>query len=155
MRPAPPRPLAVAHGRSSPSNKVPPESYWHVTGPRCILLRAQRLLTTDVLLPTGALVSEAANCTQEAGDSVDPLEQNCDPVKVLGLTDVAQVDVLDDRLKLIRSDTLYTQGLLEPRDESLELARRRGYNMRPKHMAIYPIESENPLCHDAFAFYIT
>ncbi|KAI0251796.1 RhoGEF Rgf2 [Lactifluus subvellereus] len=56
--------------------------------------------------------------------------------------------------EIIDPDTLDTQGLLDPNDESLEFVRRRGENTRPKPVAIYRIENEFLLCYDEFAFYI-
>ncbi|KAI0060701.1 CNH-domain-containing protein [Artomyces pyxidatus] len=56
--------------------------------------------------------------------------------------------------EIIDPDTLDTQGLLDPSDESLEFVRRRGDNVKPKPMAIYRIENEFLLCYDDFAFYI-
>ncbi|KAI0272327.1 CNH domain-containing protein [Gloeopeniophorella convolvens] len=56
--------------------------------------------------------------------------------------------------EIIDPDTLDTQGLLDPSDESLEFVRRRGDSARPKPVAIYRIENEFLLCYDEFAFYI-
>ncbi|KAH9977526.1 RhoGEF Rgf2 [Russula compacta] len=56
--------------------------------------------------------------------------------------------------EIIDPDTLDTQGLLDPSDESLDFVRRRGDNTRPKPVAIYRIENEFLLCYDEFAFYI-
>ncbi|KAI9510515.1 CNH domain-containing protein [Russula earlei] len=56
--------------------------------------------------------------------------------------------------EIIDPDTLDTQGLLDPGDESLDFVRRRGDNTRPKPVAIYRIENEFLLCYDEFAFYI-
>ena len=39
-------------------------------------------------------------------------------------------------------DTLVTQGLLDPSNESLDFVRRRSDNTRPKPVAIYWIENE-------------
>jgi RHO1 GDP-GTP exchange protein 1/2 len=50
--------------------------------------------------------------------------------------------------EIIDPDTLDTQGLLDPNDESLEFVRRRGENTRPKPVAIYRIENEFLLCYD-------
>ncbi|KAF8268770.1 CNH domain-containing protein [Lactarius quietus] len=56
--------------------------------------------------------------------------------------------------EIIDPDTLDTQGLLDPSDESLDFVRRRSDNTRPKPVAIYRIENEFLLCYDEFAFYI-
>ena len=50
--------------------------------------------------------------------------------------------------EIIDPDTLDTQGLLDPSDESLDFVRRRGDNTRPKPVAIYRIENEFLLCYD-------
>lgn len=50
--------------------------------------------------------------------------------------------------EIIDPDTLDTQGLLDPGDESLDFVRRRGDNTRPKPVAIYRIENEFLLCYD-------
>ena len=48
-------------------------------------------------------------------------------------------------------ETLDTQGLLDPADESLDFVRRRESTLKP--MAIYRIENEFLLCYDgAFPF---
>jgi len=49
-------------------------------------------------------------------------------------------------------ETLDTQGLLDPADESLDFVRRRESTLKP--MAIYRIENEFLLCYDEFAFYV-
>ena len=54
--------------------------------------------------------------------------------------------------EIIDPDTLDTQGLLDPNDESLEFVRRRGENTRPKPVAIYRIENEFLLCYDGTLF---
>jgi hypothetical protein len=54
--------------------------------------------------------------------------------------------------EIIDPDTLDTQGLLDPNDESLEFVRRRGENTRPKPVAIYRIENEFLLCYDGALF---
>ncbi|KAJ7882728.1 CNH-domain-containing protein [Mycena leptocephala] len=48
-------------------------------------------------------------------------------------------------------ESLETQGLLDPADESLEFVRKRE-NLRP--MAIYRINNDFLLCYDEFAFYV-
>ena len=50
--------------------------------------------------------------------------------------------------EIIEPDTLDTQGLLDPSDESLDFVRRRSDNTRPKPVAIYRIENEFLLCYD-------
>ena len=50
--------------------------------------------------------------------------------------------------EIIDPETLDTQGLLDPSDESLEFVKRRGENVKPKPMAIYRIENEFLLCYD-------
>ena len=50
--------------------------------------------------------------------------------------------------EIIDPDTLDTQGLLDPSDESLDFVRRRSDNTRPKPVAIYRIENEFLLCYD-------
>ena len=50
--------------------------------------------------------------------------------------------------EIIEPDTLDTQGLLDPSDESLNFVRRRSDNTRPKPVAIYRIENEFLLCYD-------
>ncbi|KAM6497062.1 CNH domain containing protein [Amanita muscaria] len=53
--------------------------------------------------------------------------------------------------EIVDLESLDTQGLLDPNDESLEFVRRRE-NLRP--MAIYRIQNEFLLCYDEFAFYV-
>ncbi|KAF9006046.1 RhoGEF Rgf2 [Cyathus striatus] len=53
--------------------------------------------------------------------------------------------------EIVDLETLDTQGLLDPNDESLEFVRRKE-NLRP--MAIYRIQNEFLLCYDEFAFYV-
>ncbi|KAG7094009.1 hypothetical protein E1B28_007637 [Marasmius oreades] len=53
--------------------------------------------------------------------------------------------------EIVDLETLDTQGLLDPNDESLEFVRKRD-NLRP--MAIYRIQNEFLLCYDEFAFYV-
>ncbi|KAJ3507393.1 hypothetical protein NLJ89_g6330 [Agrocybe chaxingu] len=53
--------------------------------------------------------------------------------------------------EIVDLETLDTQGLLDPNDESLEFVRKRE-NLRP--MAIYRIHNEFLLCYDEFAFYV-
>ncbi|PFH51852.1 hypothetical protein AMATHDRAFT_141795 [Amanita thiersii Skay4041] len=53
--------------------------------------------------------------------------------------------------EIVDLETLDTQGLLDPSDDSLEFVRRRE-NLRP--MAIYRIQNEFLLCYDEFAFYV-
>ncbi|KIK08903.1 hypothetical protein K443DRAFT_127890 [Laccaria amethystina LaAM-08-1] len=53
--------------------------------------------------------------------------------------------------EIVDLETLDTQGLLDPHDESLDFVRRRD-NLRP--MAIYRIHNEFLLCYDEFAFYV-
>jgi hypothetical protein len=55
--------------------------------------------------------------------------------------------------EIIDPDTLDTQGLLDPGDESLDFVRRRGDNTRPKPVAIYRIENEFLLCYDGTLFW--
>lgn len=50
--------------------------------------------------------------------------------------------------EIIDPETLDTQGLLDPGDESLEFVRRRADNLKPKPMAIYRIENEFLLCYE-------
>jgi len=47
-------------------------------------------------------------------------------------------------------ETLDTQGLLDPADESLDFVRRRESTLKP--MAIYRIENEFLLCYDGGVF---
>ncbi|KAF5383621.1 hypothetical protein D9615_003552 [Tricholomella constricta] len=53
--------------------------------------------------------------------------------------------------EIVDLESLDTQGLLDPNDESLEFVRKRE-NLRP--MAIYRILNEFLLCYDEFAFYV-
>ncbi|KAJ3865844.1 CNH domain-containing protein [Lentinula novae-zelandiae] len=53
--------------------------------------------------------------------------------------------------EIVDLETLDTQGLLDPNDESLDFVRKRD-NLRP--MAIYRIQNEFLLCYDEFAFYV-
>ncbi|TFK39883.1 CNH domain-containing protein [Crucibulum laeve] len=53
--------------------------------------------------------------------------------------------------EIVDLESLDTQGLLDPSDESLEFVRKRE-NLRP--MAIYRIRNEFLLCYDEFAFYV-
>ncbi|KAF8659898.1 hypothetical protein AX16_001782 [Volvariella volvacea WC 439] len=53
--------------------------------------------------------------------------------------------------EIVDLETLDTQGLLDPNDDSLEFVRKRE-NLRP--MAIYRIYNEFLLCYDEFAFYV-
>ena len=57
-----------------------------------------------------------------------------------------------DGFEIIDPDTLDTQGLLDPSDESLDFVRRRSDNTRPKPVAIYRIETEFLLCYDGACF---
>jgi len=52
--------------------------------------------------------------------------------------------------EIVDLETLDTQGLLDPMDDSLEFVRRR--EVRP--MAIYRVQNEFLLCYDEFAFYV-
>ncbi|KAF7332276.1 Rho guanyl-nucleotide exchange factor [Mycena kentingensis (nom. inval.)] len=52
--------------------------------------------------------------------------------------------------EIVDLESLETQGLLDPTDESLEFVRKRE-NLRP--MAIYRINDDFLLCDDEFAFY--
>ncbi|KAF9054498.1 RhoGEF Rgf2 [Panaeolus papilionaceus] len=53
--------------------------------------------------------------------------------------------------EIVNLESLDTQGLLDPQDESLEFVRKRD-NLRP--MAIYRIGNDFLLCYDEFAFYV-
>ncbi|KAF7982585.1 hypothetical protein HWV62_27595 [Athelia sp. TMB] len=53
--------------------------------------------------------------------------------------------------EIVDLETLDTQGLLDPADESLDFIKKRE-NLRP--MAIYRIDNEFLLCYDEFAFYV-
>lgn len=53
--------------------------------------------------------------------------------------------------EIVDLESLDTQGLLDPNDESLEFVRKRE-TLRP--MAIYRIHNEFLLCYDEFAFYV-
>ncbi|KAJ7463423.1 CNH domain-containing protein [Mycena galericulata] len=53
--------------------------------------------------------------------------------------------------EIVDLESLETQGLLDPADESLEFVRKRE-NLRP--MAIYRINNDFLLCYDEFAFYV-
>jgi hypothetical protein len=53
--------------------------------------------------------------------------------------------------EIVDLESLDTQGLLDPNDESLEFVRKRE-NLRP--MAIYRLHNEFLLCYDEFAFYV-
>ncbi|OJT06723.1 Rho1 guanine nucleotide exchange factor 1 [Trametes pubescens] len=53
--------------------------------------------------------------------------------------------------EIVDLDTLDTQGLLDPADQSLEFVHKRE-NLKP--LAIYRIENEFLLCYDEFAFYV-
>ncbi|KAH9951057.1 CNH-domain-containing protein [Amylocystis lapponica] len=53
--------------------------------------------------------------------------------------------------EIVDLETLDTQGLLDPADQSLEFVRKRE-NIRP--LAIYRIDNEFLLCYDEFAFYV-
>jgi len=53
--------------------------------------------------------------------------------------------------EIVDLESLETQGLLDPLDESLEFVRKRE-NLRP--MSIYRINNEFLLCYDEFAFYV-
>ncbi|EPT02968.1 hypothetical protein FOMPIDRAFT_1142932 [Fomitopsis schrenkii] len=53
--------------------------------------------------------------------------------------------------EIVDLETLDTQGLLDPSDQSLDFVRKRE-GLRP--LAIYRIESEFLLCYDEFAFYV-
>ncbi|KAJ7587999.1 CNH-domain-containing protein [Mycena floridula] len=54
--------------------------------------------------------------------------------------------------EIVDLETLDTQGLLDPTDESLDFVRKREGSVRP--MAIYRIHNEFLLCYDEFAFYV-
>ncbi|KAF9454241.1 RhoGEF Rgf2 [Macrolepiota fuliginosa MF-IS2] len=53
--------------------------------------------------------------------------------------------------EIVDLESLETQGLLDPEDETLEFVRKRE-NLRP--MALYRIQNEFLLCYDEFAFYV-
>ncbi|KAF9499652.1 CNH-domain-containing protein [Pleurotus eryngii] len=53
--------------------------------------------------------------------------------------------------EIVDLESLDTQGLLDPQDESLDFVRKKE-NLRP--MAIYRIGNEFLLCYDEFAFYV-
>ncbi|KII85858.1 hypothetical protein PLICRDRAFT_56335 [Plicaturopsis crispa FD-325 SS-3] len=53
--------------------------------------------------------------------------------------------------EIVDLESLDTQGLLDPADDSLDFVRKRE-NLRP--MAIYRIDNEFLLCYDDFAFYV-
>ncbi|KAI0333817.1 CNH-domain-containing protein [Cubamyces sp. BRFM 1775] len=53
--------------------------------------------------------------------------------------------------EIVDLETLDTQGLLDPADQSLEFVHKRE-NLRP--LAIYRIDNEFLLCYDEFAFYV-
>ncbi|KAJ6620583.1 CNH domain-containing protein [Mycena sp. CBHHK59/15] len=53
--------------------------------------------------------------------------------------------------EIVDLETLDTQGLLDPADESLEFVRKKE-NLRP--MAIYRLNNDFLLCYDEFAFYV-
>ncbi|KAJ7464623.1 RhoGEF Rgf2 [Mycena latifolia] len=53
--------------------------------------------------------------------------------------------------EIVDLESLETQGLLDPADESLDFVRKRE-NLRP--MAIYRINNDFLLCYDEFAFYV-
>lgn len=53
--------------------------------------------------------------------------------------------------EIVDLESLDTQGLLDPNDDSLDFVRKRE-NLRP--MAIYRIGNEFLLCYDVFAFYV-
>ncbi|KAJ7722989.1 CNH-domain-containing protein [Mycena metata] len=53
--------------------------------------------------------------------------------------------------EIVDLESLETQGLLDPADESLEFVRKRE-NLRP--MAIYRVNNDFLLCYDEFAFYV-
>ncbi|KIP07120.1 hypothetical protein PHLGIDRAFT_71560 [Phlebiopsis gigantea 11061_1 CR5-6] len=53
--------------------------------------------------------------------------------------------------EIVDLETLDTQGLLDPADQSLNFARKKE-ELRP--MAIYRIDNEFLLCYDEFAFYV-
>ncbi|KAF5361828.1 hypothetical protein D9756_002262 [Leucocoprinus leucothites] len=53
--------------------------------------------------------------------------------------------------EIVDLETLETQGLLDPEDETLEFVRKRE-NLRP--MALYRIQNKFLLCYDEFAFYV-
>ncbi|OCH85211.1 CNH-domain-containing protein [Obba rivulosa] len=53
--------------------------------------------------------------------------------------------------EIVDLETLDTQGLLDPADQSLDFVRKRE-NLRP--LAIYRIDNEFLLCYDEFAFYV-
>jgi len=53
--------------------------------------------------------------------------------------------------EIVDLESLETQGLLDPDDETLDFVRRRE-NLRP--MALYRIQNEFLLCYDEFAFYV-
>lgn len=54
--------------------------------------------------------------------------------------------------EIVDLETLDTQGLLDPADESLDFVRRRENTLKP--MSIYRIDNEFLLCYDDFAFYV-
>ncbi|EFI27376.1 RhoGEF Rgf2 [Coprinopsis cinerea okayama7 len=54
--------------------------------------------------------------------------------------------------EIVDLETLDTQGLLDPHDESLDFVRKKESALRP--MAIYRIHNDFLLCYDEFAFYV-
>lgn len=54
--------------------------------------------------------------------------------------------------EIVDLETLDTQGLLDPTDNTLEFVKRREGVVRP--MAIYRVDTDFLLCYDEFAFYI-
>lgn len=55
--------------------------------------------------------------------------------------------------EIVDLETLDTQGLLDPADESLDFVRRRESTLKP--MAIYRIENEFLLCYDGALLFQT
>jgi RHO1 GDP-GTP exchange protein 1/2 len=55
----------------------------------------------------------------------------------------------EHRFEVIDPDTLDTQALLDPSDESLDFVQRRGDNTRPRPLAIYDVDNEFLLCYDS------
>ncbi|KAJ6534659.1 RhoGEF Rgf2 [Mycena vulgaris] len=124
----------------------------------CIVKSTQLSSTFKALEPIEQTVRGRAKPTfkkllQGGNDTLKPFKEFYIPVES------TSIHYLKTRMcigcskgfEIVDLDSLETQGLLDPADESLEFVRKRE-NLRP--MAIYRINNDFLLCYDEFAFYV-
>ncbi|KAJ7117617.1 RhoGEF Rgf2 [Mycena epipterygia] len=124
----------------------------------CIVKSTQLSSTFKVLEPIEQTIRGRAKPTfkkllQGGNDTLKPFREFYIPVES------TSIHYLKTRMcigcskgfEIVDLESLETQGLLDPADESLEFVRKRE-NLRP--MAIYRINNDFLLCYDEFAFYV-